>query len=75
MTDTMEVKMFVCSNPLQAEKEVSQWLGHNPVTIIHITQSQSERGGAFVFVLSLFYSRKPPAAAPVYEAEAQLSFG
>jgi hypothetical protein len=71
----MEVKMFVCNNPASAEKEVAQWLAQNPVTITHITQSQSERGGAFVFVLSLFYSRKVAVAQPMQESKAQLSFG
>jgi hypothetical protein len=74
MNVSMEVMMFVCNNPQQAEKEVGQWLAHNPVTITHITQSQSERGGAFVFVLSLFYSRNSVPVASVQETAAHLSF-
>lgn len=70
----MEVKMFVCNHPMAAEKEVSEWLAQNPVTITHITQSQSEKGGAFVFVLSLFYTRKAAAVQAMAESGAHLSF-
>lgn len=55
---TYEMKMFVHSQPGEAEKEVSEWLKTNPVNLHHIAQSQSERGGNFVFVVSLFYSRR-----------------
>jgi hypothetical protein len=68
----MEVKMFVCSNPVSAEKEVAQWLAHNPVTITHITQSQSERGGAFLFVLSVFYTRRATVMESISETKARL---
>lgn len=69
----MEVKMFVCSNPEAAEKEVARWLGQNPVTITHITQSQSERGGSFVFVLTLFYTKKVSAVPSMVGRATQLS--
>lgn len=64
--------MFVCNNPMAAEKEVAEWLASNPVTIDHITQSQSERGGAFVFVLSLFYTRKATALSSFVDTGAQM---
>jgi hypothetical protein len=47
--------MFVHSNPKDAEKAIAQWLKENDVIIHHIAQSQSEKGGSFVFVLTLFY--------------------
>jgi hypothetical protein len=50
-----QVKMFVHNNPNDAEKTISQWLQQNEVTIHHIAQSQSERGGSFVFVITVFY--------------------
>lgn len=50
-----EVKMFVHNNPKDAEKTVSQWLKENDVTIHHIAQSQSEKNGAFVFIVTIFY--------------------
>jgi hypothetical protein len=50
-----EVKMFVYNNPKEAEKALSQWLKENDVTIHHIAQSQSEKNGSFVFVITLFY--------------------
>ena len=65
--------MFVCSSPELAEKEVARWLAQNPVTITHITQSQSERSGAFVFVLTIFYTKKAAAVPPIAERENHLS--
>jgi len=50
-----EAKMFVHNNPKDAERAVNQWLKENDVTIHHIAQSQSEKGGHFVFVITLFY--------------------
>jgi hypothetical protein len=47
--------MFVYSQPKDAEKAVNQWLKENDVTIHHIAQSQSEKNGSFVFVITLFY--------------------
>lgn len=51
-----KLKMFVHNNPKEAEKEISNWLYTNAVHIHHITQSQSEKGGNFVFVVSIYYS-------------------
>jgi hypothetical protein len=53
-----EVKMFIHKDPREAERAVSAWLRENPVQIQHITQSQSEKGGHFVFVLSIFFQRE-----------------
>jgi hypothetical protein len=52
---TVEVKMFVYDNPKEAEKAIAQWLKENDVMIHHIAQSQSEKGGSFVFVITLFF--------------------
>jgi hypothetical protein len=54
-SSAVEVKMFVYNNPGEAEKALSQWLKENDVTIHHIAQSQSEKNGSFVFVITLFY--------------------
>jgi hypothetical protein len=54
-SSAVEVKMFVYNNPGEAEKVLSQWLKENDVTIHHIAQSQSEKNGSFVFVITLFY--------------------
>jgi hypothetical protein len=51
----IQVKMFVHNNPKDGEQAIEQWLKENDVTIHHIAQSQSEKGGSFVFVLTLFY--------------------
>jgi len=47
--------MFVYNNPKEAEKAISEWLKQNDVTVHHIAQSQSEKNGNFVFVITLFY--------------------
>jgi len=47
--------MFVYNQPKEAEKAVSQWLKENDVTLHHIVQSQSEKNGSFIFVITLFY--------------------
>lgn len=54
----MEVKLFVHSSAAEAEKTVNEWLQRNNVKIEYIGQSQSEQSGRFVFIFSLFYSRK-----------------
>jgi len=54
-SSSVQVKMFVHNNPKDAEKAIEHWLKENDVTIHHIAQSQSEKGGSFIFVLTLFY--------------------
>lgn len=54
-SSSVQVKMFVHDNPKDAEKAITQWLKENDAIIHHIAQSQSEKGGSFVFVLTLFY--------------------
>ena len=56
-TSSMQVKMFVHSTPVDAEKAIGQWLKKHDVTIHHITQSQSEKSGSFVFVVSVFFQQ------------------
>ncbi len=54
----MEVKMFIENKPEIAQTKINEWLAEEAITIDHITQSQSERNGNFVFVISVFYNRK-----------------
>ncbi|HWJ27289.1 MAG TPA: hypothetical protein VNS32_12155 [Flavisolibacter sp.] len=51
----MEVKLFVFKDLEKAEEQLNNWLTENKVTISHITQSQSERNGNFLFLISIFY--------------------
>lgn len=55
ISSSLKVKMFIHSQPEEAEKAITHWLKQNDVTIRHITQSQSEKGGSFVFVLTIFF--------------------
>jgi len=54
-SSAVQVKMFIHDQPKDAEKAISQWLKENDVTIHHIVQSQSEKGGNFMFVVTIFY--------------------
>lgn len=54
-SSAVQVKMFVHNNLKDVGKDIAQWLKENDVIILHIAQSQSEKGGSFVFVLTLFY--------------------
>lgn len=53
----MEAKIFVHDSAEAAEKELNNWLENNPVKLEYVGQSQSERSGRFVFIISLFYSK------------------
>ena len=59
----MEVKLFVHQSAKEAENAVNDWLKQNPVDIKHIGQSQSEKGGKFVFIISVYYTSKEPVAS------------
>lgn len=51
----MEIKMFVCHNPDTAEENIRTWLQNNNFRIDHLTQSQSEKNGKFLLIISIFY--------------------
>jgi hypothetical protein len=53
----LHIKMFIHNDPHEAESAISEWLQENPVSVQYITQSQSEKGGHFVFVVSVFYQK------------------
>ena len=52
---TTQVKMFIFQTPETAEESLQSWLMQHNVEIDHIVQSQSERNGKFVFIVSIFY--------------------
>lgn len=51
-----KMKTFTGNDPSLVEKKVNEWLAVNDVELLHIGQSQSEKGGNFVFTISLFYT-------------------
>ena len=51
----MKVKMFVRHSLEDLEKEVNEWIERQEIRIGHVTQSQCEKQGKFVFVISVFY--------------------
>jgi hypothetical protein len=54
----MQVKLFVHHSADEAETSLNKWLVEHDVDIEYIGQSQSEKGGKFVFIISLFYKPK-----------------
>lgn len=51
-----QVRIFIDKDPKEAEKNINAWLRENKVFIHHIGQSQGEKGGNFIFSISIFYS-------------------
>jgi hypothetical protein len=49
------MKVFTASTIFLVENEVNEWLQSQNVKLLHVAQSQSEKGGRFVFTVSLFY--------------------
>jgi hypothetical protein len=53
---TIQMKMFVHNTLETVESEVNKWMAEHPrFQVQHIVQSQSEKQGKFLFVLSFFY--------------------
>ena len=52
----MKVKLFVADDPHKIESMVNEWLQSSHGHVQHITQSQSERNGRFVFVTGIYYT-------------------
>lgn len=52
----MQVKMFVVDNLPTAEQEVNEWLQSVSAAVRHVSQSQCERNGRFLFVISIYYT-------------------
>ena len=56
---SMQVKMFVHADPKSSEAEVNNWLGSQIVQVHHIGQSQCERNGNLLFLITVFYTELP----------------
>ncbi len=54
----MEVKMFVHNSPDAAEKALNDWLPSQKIKVCYVTQSQCEKQGRFVIVVSVFYEKQ-----------------
>lgn len=52
---SMKMKLFVSHSMDTVEKEVNEWLARETIRVCHVTQSQSEKQGRFVFAISVFY--------------------
>lgn len=52
---SLKVKLFIRHALDDVERDVNEWMEQNDIRICHVTQSQSEKQGRFVFVISVFY--------------------
>jgi hypothetical protein len=55
ISTVMKVKIFISHSLDEVENEVNEWMDQSYIRIRHVTQSQCEKQGKFVFVISLFY--------------------
>ena len=56
-TLSLTAKIFIHNNANEAVIELNEWLKSNKVDVQHICQSQSEKGGKFIFIMTLFYRK------------------
>jgi hypothetical protein len=52
----MKMKIFSGNSYEQTEVEVNDWLSSHQVMIRHICQSQCERNGKLLFLISVFFT-------------------
>lgn len=53
-----QLKIFVFNDIDGVEEKINDWLMANNVIVQHIGQSQSEKGGRFLFIVSILYYSK-----------------
>ena len=56
ISSSLKMKIFSAQDIQQAETEMNLWLSVNHVLIQQICQSQCERNGKLLLVISVFYS-------------------
>ena len=54
-TEKLKVKMFESHDAQLVQQDVNEWLHQNKVSVQHVGQSQCERNGKFLFIISIFY--------------------
>jgi hypothetical protein len=55
-SSSIKMKIFSGSDFNQTESEVNTWLSQNAIRIDHICQSQCERNGKLLFLVSVFFT-------------------
>ena len=68
----MKLKLFIDESPPLAEQQVNEWLLKSPIEVHHVAQSQSEKNGRFVFVISIYYHTKPATQHRYSDKQVQL---
>lgn len=51
----MQVKQFVSNDPADAARALSEWLDTNDAEVCQLAQSQGEKQGRFLFVITVLY--------------------
>ena len=66
---SMQVKLFVHHSLDEVENRLNEWLAGRFIDVCHITQSQCEKQGRFVFVLSVFFKERQTESSSVQQRE------
>lgn len=51
----MKVKVFIYQSPERMEDEINEWIAREGVCVRHVTQSQGEKQGRFLLVVTVFF--------------------
>jgi hypothetical protein len=54
----MKAKFFQSNDIGHAGEALNEWLEASGCDVVHVVQSQSEKQGRFVFVVTVFYREK-----------------
>ena len=71
----MQVKLFVHHSLDEVENGLNEWLAGRFIEVCHITQSQCEKQGRFVFVLSVFFTEEQSERFSARQQEAETVTG
>jgi hypothetical protein len=52
----LRMKIFLSNDPKNTEQEVNAWLDRHSFYVHHIVQSQCERNGKLMLLVSVFYT-------------------
>ncbi len=55
----MKVKLFVADDLKEIELQINEFLQASSIQVHHITQSQSNQKGKFLFVTGIYYYQRP----------------
>lgn len=51
-----KIRLFTGDDPQRVARDLEEWLAAASPSLLHVAQSQCERNGKLLFVLSIFYN-------------------